>query len=121
MKVQVATLFGVNFSLQSFAAAHPHTHAESSNPKVLVSRQFEPENLYENWPSYDQLPLDPSYPTKAAWGVWVITPSEAIKLDSLTEILQGADDIEGALNHITNATILAATGEIKLGRAFNLK
>jgi hypothetical protein len=38
-----------------------------------------------------------------------------------TENFQGADDVQGALNHITNATILAARDEIKLGRAINLK
>jgi hypothetical protein len=38
-----------------------------------------------------------------------------------TESFQGADDVQGALNHITNATILAARDEIKLGRAINLK
>ncbi len=37
------------------------------------------------------------------------------------ESFQGADDVQGALNHITNATILAARDEIKLGRAINLK
>jgi hypothetical protein len=40
---------------------------------------------------------------------------------SITEDRQGADDVQGALNHITNATILAAGDEIKLGRAINLK
>lgn len=39
----------------------------------------------------------------------------------ITEDVQGADDVQGALNHITNATILAAGDEIKLGRAINLK
>jgi hypothetical protein len=38
-----------------------------------------------------------------------------------TESFQGVDDVQGALNHITNATILAARDEIKLGRAINLK
>lgn len=88
--------------LQSFATAHPHPASELQNPKILVSRKFDKQNIYENWPSYDQLPLDPSYPTKAAWGVW------------------GADDVQGALNHITNETILAAASEIKLGLAINL-
>ncbi|KUJ22642.1 uncharacterized protein LY89DRAFT_777704 [Mollisia scopiformis] len=83
----------------SLVSAHPHA---ALNPKVLVSRQFNTQDPYTNWPTYDQLPLDPSYPTKAAWGVW------------------GADDVQGALNHITNATILAARGEIQLGRAINL-
>lgn len=72
------------------------------SPKTLVSRNYDASNPYANWPSYEQLPLHPSFPSKAAWGVW------------------GADDVNGALNHITNATILAASQEIKLGKAFNL-
>ena len=35
-----------------------------------VSRQFDSKDPYADWPSYDDLPLDPTYPTKAAWGVW---------------------------------------------------
>ncbi|KAK0112829.1 hypothetical protein ONS95_014556 [Cadophora gregata] len=70
---------------------------------VSSGRAFDPQNPYENWPSYAELPLDPSYPTKAAWGVW------------------GADDVHGALNHITQVTIkTAATEEIQTGQAFNL-
>jgi len=38
----------------------------------LLSRDFDPDNPYVDWPSYTDLPLDPSYPAKAAWGVWVI-------------------------------------------------
>ena len=38
-----------------------------------------------------------------------------------TESFQGADDVQGALNHITNATIRAAGDEIKLGKAINMK
>ncbi|KAJ7441131.1 hypothetical protein FB451DRAFT_1106260 [Mycena latifolia] len=72
------------------------------HPRTLVARTFNDSNMYANWPSYDELPLHPSFPTKAAWGVW------------------GADDEFGALNHMTNATILAATSEIQTGRAFNL-
>ncbi|KAJ7448934.1 hypothetical protein FB451DRAFT_1288173 [Mycena latifolia] len=72
------------------------------HPRTLVARTVDASNLYANWPSYDQLPLHPSFPTKAAWGVW------------------GATDELGALNHITNSTILAASREINLGRAFNL-
>ncbi|KAH8894168.1 putative cyclase [Thozetella sp. PMI_491] len=49
--------------------------------------------------AYDQLPLDSTYPTKAAWGVW------------------GADDEHGALNHITNQTVVDALSEVKLGLA----
>ncbi|KAJ6543550.1 hypothetical protein DFH09DRAFT_1173341 [Mycena vulgaris] len=69
---------------------------------VPHARTLAGSDIYANWPSYDQLPLDPSFPTKAAWGVW------------------GASDELGALNHITNATILAARDEIKLGHAVNL-
>ncbi|KAJ6564220.1 hypothetical protein B0H19DRAFT_891203, partial [Mycena capillaripes] len=76
--------------------------APISGPRTIVSRPFNPSDPYSNWPSYDQLPLDPSFPTKAAWGVW------------------GNTDELGALNHITNATILAAKSEIQTGRAFNL-
>jgi hypothetical protein len=35
--------------------------------------------------------------------------------------LQGANDTQGALNRITNETILAAGKEIQIGRAINLK
>ena len=38
---------------------------------VSSGRTFNPEDPYKGWPSYADLPLDPSYPTKAAWGVWV--------------------------------------------------
>ncbi|KAJ7487033.1 hypothetical protein FB451DRAFT_1363175 [Mycena latifolia] len=72
------------------------------HPRTLVARTFNDSNLYANWPNYDQLPLHPSFPTKAAWGVW------------------GDSDEFGALNHITNKTILAAKSEIRVGRAFNL-
>lgn len=68
-----------------------------------VERNFDPTvDLYANWPSYDELPLNSSYPTKAAWGVW------------------GADDELGALNHITKDTIMAASQAIKEGRAIPL-
>ncbi|PMD39643.1 hypothetical protein L207DRAFT_566574 [Hyaloscypha variabilis F] len=87
-------------SLPLLATSHPHSPL--TKPRILTSRDFDAGDPYANWPSYDQLPLDPSYPTKAAWGVW------------------GADDVQGALNHITNAMILAAGDEIKLGRAINL-
>ncbi|EEC00010.1 hypothetical protein MPER_00154, partial [Moniliophthora perniciosa FA553] len=63
---------------------------------------FNSSDIYANWPSYDQLPLDPSFPTKAAWGAW------------------GADDQLGALNHITPETIKAARAEIEHGVAVNL-
>lgn len=42
-----------------------------SRPRTIISRAFDASDPYANWPSYDQLPLDPSFPTKAAWGVWV--------------------------------------------------
>ncbi|ESK83624.1 hypothetical protein Moror_12034 [Moniliophthora roreri MCA 2997] len=71
-------------------------------PSKLSARQFNSSDIYANWPSYDQLPLDPSYPTKAAWGVW------------------GASDELGALNHITTDTIKAAKSEIEHGIAINL-
>lgn len=70
---------------------------------TLGARRFVREiDLYANWPTYDQLPLNPCFPTKAAWGVW------------------GEDDEYGALNHITNATVLAAASEIKQGMAIPL-
>ncbi|ESK83627.1 hypothetical protein Moror_12037 [Moniliophthora roreri MCA 2997] len=78
------------------------TIARSSPVKPLQARQFNSSDVYANWPSYDQLPLDPSFPTKAAWGVW------------------GADDQLGALNHITPETIKAAKAEIEHGVAINL-
>ncbi|KAI1356297.1 hypothetical protein F5Y01DRAFT_75014 [Xylaria sp. FL0043] len=84
--------------LVAAAAAHPSARSYSR-----VERSFERDiDLYANWPSYDELPLNASYPTKAAWGVW------------------GADDELGALNHITNETILAASQTIREGRAFPL-
>lgn len=62
----IATLLASVYLLTQ-CTAHPHSFQKA---EVLVSRQFDPSNVYANWPSYDQLPLDPSYPTKAAWGVW---------------------------------------------------
>ncbi|KAK6074466.1 hypothetical protein SCUP234_08250 [Seiridium cupressi] len=78
-------------------------HTISKPGRATVSRQFKGDvDLYADWPSYDDLPLDPSYPTKAAWGVW------------------GADDELGSLNHITNETIKAASTGIALGLAIPL-
>ena len=58
-------LIPVILALRASAAAIPH-------PKVLVARAYNPiVDLYANWPNYEQLPLHPSFPTKAAWGVWV--------------------------------------------------
>ncbi|KAK7047148.1 hypothetical protein VNI00_006813 [Paramarasmius palmivorus] len=73
-----------------------------TQPPALSTRQYNSSNVYADWPSYDQLPLDPSYPTKAAWGVW------------------GLSDELGALNHITPETIRAAKSEIEHGIAVNL-
>ncbi|KAK7038542.1 hypothetical protein R3P38DRAFT_547227 [Favolaschia claudopus] len=79
------------------------THARPTpHPLTLVSRTFNDSDIYANWPTYDELPLHPSFPTRAAWGVW------------------GDNDQLGALNHIRNTTILAAKNEIQLGRAINL-
>ncbi|KAF5374255.1 hypothetical protein D9758_004705 [Tetrapyrgos nigripes] len=69
---------------------------------IHVSRQFDSSDMYVNWPTYDELPRDPSFPTKAAWGVW------------------GPKDELGALNHITSATIEAAKEEIKEGIAISM-
>ncbi|KAJ7861433.1 hypothetical protein B0H14DRAFT_531820 [Mycena olivaceomarginata] len=41
------------------------------HPLTLVSRALNDSDICANWPTYDQLPLHPSFPTKAAWGVWV--------------------------------------------------
>jgi hypothetical protein len=48
---------------------HLSSSSNYAEAKVLASREFDSEDVYANWPSYEQLPLDPSYPTKAAWGV----------------------------------------------------
>jgi hypothetical protein len=53
----------------SFATSRPVPH-----PLALVSRALNDSDIYANWPTYDQLPLHPSFPTKAAWGVWVCFP-----------------------------------------------
>ncbi|KAK6984018.1 hypothetical protein R3P38DRAFT_3232827 [Favolaschia claudopus] len=75
------------------------THARPTpHPLTLVSRAFDDSDIYANWPTYDELPLHPSFPTRAAWGAW------------------GENDQLGALNHIRNTTILAAKNEIQLGR-----
>jgi hypothetical protein len=76
--------------------------AQGLSFKKMNSRQLDPSDPYTNWPSYDQLPLDASYPTKAAWGVW------------------GANDTTGALNHINASTVLSAKSEIQQGQTFNL-
>ncbi|THV01383.1 hypothetical protein K435DRAFT_853802 [Dendrothele bispora CBS 962.96] len=75
-----------------------------SDQQILAIRQFNNSDIYANWPTYDQLPLDPSFPTKSAWGVW----------------LEGADDELGALNHIRPETIKAALAEVQHGIAINL-
>ncbi|KAJ7214043.1 hypothetical protein GGX14DRAFT_444880 [Mycena pura] len=91
------TLTALTLVAAVFTDARPTPH-----PLTLVSRLVQDGNIYANWPTYDQLPLHPSFPTKAAWGVW------------------GATDELGSLNHIRNATILAAKSEIQLGQTFNL-
>ncbi|KAJ2997858.1 hypothetical protein NUW58_g513 [Xylaria curta] len=96
--INTAEMKAVFFSfLLSAVVAYP-----SSRPSK-VERRFNPDvDLYANWPSYDDLPLNSSYPTRAAWGVW------------------GADDELGALNHITKDTIMSASQTIQEGRAFPL-
>jgi hypothetical protein len=84
-------------ALTGLASAHGSHASQPRERTPIFSRKFDRANPYENWPSYSQLPLNSTYPSAAAWGVW------------------GADDVYGALNHITPATILAATKEIKLG------
>ncbi len=86
------------WALTALALPNPESH----NFKHLDSRQSNLSTPYANWPSYDDLPLDSSHPTKAAWGVW------------------GPNDTTGALNHITPNTILSAKSEIQQGRLFNL-
>jgi hypothetical protein len=68
MKSQTIKLLAL-VSFQPLVTAHPHS--SPIKPRIVVSRQFGAGDVYANWPSYDQLPLDASYPTKAAWGVWV--------------------------------------------------
>jgi hypothetical protein len=68
MKFQAVQFLAI-VSFQTLVTAHPHSPA--TKPRILISRKFDVGDVYSNWPSYDQLPLDPSYPTKAAWGVWV--------------------------------------------------
>lgn len=70
--------------------------------RYLVAREYNSSDLYANWPTYQDLPLHPSFPTKAAWGVW------------------GPEDELGALNYITPATIQAAKREIQEGIAISL-
>ncbi|KAK0479055.1 hypothetical protein EDD18DRAFT_1207658 [Armillaria luteobubalina] len=70
--------------------------------QYLVAREYNSSDLYANWPTYQDLPLHSSFPTKAAWGVW------------------GPEDEFGALNHITPATIQAAKSEIREGIAISL-
>jgi hypothetical protein len=121
MKSQSLSYLAIASTFQVYTSAHPHSASEFQSPKVLVSRNFDERDLYQNWPSYDQLPLDSSYPTKAAWGVWVSPLNTPGSDERPAESIQGADDVQGALNHITNETILAAASEIQLGMALNLK
>ncbi|KAF5343551.1 hypothetical protein D9758_012938 [Tetrapyrgos nigripes] len=80
----------------NFAKAVPIPGTHVLAPEVNVS------DVYAHWPTYDQLPLNPSFPTKAAWGVW------------------GPDDELGTLNHITPETIKAALAEVREGIAISL-
>ncbi|KAJ7193466.1 hypothetical protein GGX14DRAFT_588764 [Mycena pura] len=93
----MASLLLAAFFVVVATDARPTPH-----PLDLVARAFDARDRYANFPTYDQLPLHPSFPTKAAWGVW------------------GASDEFGALNHITRATRLAARSEIQTGRAISL-
>lgn len=76
----VAKLLLVSLVLQNLVAGHPatgpHEHKPVRRSKVTFSREFDQDDPYLNWPTYEQLPLDPSYPMKAAWGVWVRTVPE---------------------------------------------
>ncbi|KAK5687600.1 hypothetical protein LTS10_001740 [Elasticomyces elasticus] len=80
------------------ANAHPTIAA----PQPHIAIQYNAADPYAHWPSYAELPLNAGYPTRAAWGVW------------------GNADVDGALNHINESSILAARSEIQLGRTFNL-
>ncbi|CAO3646623.1 unnamed protein product [Cunninghamella echinulata] len=53
-------------------------------------------------PTYDQLPIDPKYPEKVAWGVW------------------GENDNLGTLNIITEDITLNASKLVKTGKVFPL-
>ncbi|KAF7364348.1 hypothetical protein MSAN_01095100 [Mycena sanguinolenta] len=79
----------------AFTEARPIPH-----PLTIVSRLVNDSDIYANWPTYDQLPLHPSFPPRRPHGV--------------------SGDELGALNHIRNATILGAKSEIQLGKTFNL-
>lgn len=59
--------------LNGLLLAHPTSYPKlpARKSKVLKSRLFDTSDLYRNWPTYAELPLDPSHPTKSAWGVWV--------------------------------------------------
>ncbi|KAI9246769.1 hypothetical protein BY458DRAFT_527671 [Sporodiniella umbellata] len=53
-------------------------------------------------PTYDELPIDPRYPARSAWGVW------------------GEDDNLGPLNLLTPETTLKAKACIQQGKSFPL-
>ncbi|KAG2208602.1 hypothetical protein INT46_009144 [Mucor plumbeus] len=53
-------------------------------------------------PSYDQLPIDPKYPPKTAWGIW------------------GEDDNYGTLNLLTEERVANAAKYIRKGTVFPL-
>ena len=63
---RVMSLCTLAFIFSGIALATP-----IPNARMLVARQFTSTDLYKDWPTYDELPLHPSFPTKAAWGVWV--------------------------------------------------
>ena len=78
-------------------------------PMVLAAPGTRPLDIrqdtidrYADWPSYSQLPLNASYPPRAAWCLW------------------GCDDALGALNHITSYTVVQARNEIVQGQTFQL-
>ncbi|KAI9275496.1 hypothetical protein BDA99DRAFT_430943 [Phascolomyces articulosus] len=54
------------------------------------------------FPLYDDLPIDPKYPPKTAWGVW------------------GTEDNFGTLNHLTEERVLKASQCIRRGALFPL-
>ncbi|CAO3628862.1 unnamed protein product [Cunninghamella blakesleeana] len=56
----------------------------------------------DNLPTYDQLPINPKYSDKVAWGVW------------------GDDDSLGTLNNITDEITLNASKLVKKGKVYPL-
>ncbi|KAH8817018.1 putative cyclase-domain-containing protein [Xylogone sp. PMI_703] len=56
----------------------------------------------EEFPSFEDLPLDPSHPPYSAWYIW------------------GKDDQLGCLNHLTNERVVAAARQIRTGVSVGL-